>query len=66
MKPKIVFKFNDGENVEMSTLTEGYNFEFVKDLQNVKNNNGTLHIGHPGKEISKNASNLQSIEIFFD
>ncbi|MCT1904124.1 hypothetical protein [Oceanobacillus sojae] len=65
-KPKMIFKFNDGQDVEMTTLPDGFDFKFFEDVQRVKNQSGTLHLGNPGKEIPKNAAGLQSVEISFD
>lgn len=65
-KPKMVFKFDDGENVEITTLIEGYDFKFVDDFQKAKKENGTLHLGHAGHEVSKSAKSLKSIEIILD
>lgn len=62
----MVFKFDNGQNVEMNTLLEGYDFKFIDDLQNVKDKNGTLHLGNPGTEIQKDGRSLSSVEIIFD
>lgn len=64
-KAKVTFKFRDGQDVEFSTLPDGFDKQYIANLENAIKNNGTIHLGHPGNEIQKKAKDLISLEVFF-